>query len=54
MSLSQPIRIVLEKKHPEWPGKLTFPAASGWIAGERLMGVTLVIWANGPELCAGS
>ena len=24
--------------------------ASGWIAGESLMGVALVVWENGPEL----
>jgi hypothetical protein len=24
--------------------------ASGWIAGESLMGVTLVLWQNGPDL----
>jgi hypothetical protein len=24
--------------------------ASGWIAGESLMGVALVLWENGPEL----
>jgi uncharacterized oligopeptide transporter (OPT) family protein len=24
--------------------------ASGWIAGESLMGVLLVMWQNGPEL----
>ena len=24
--------------------------ASGWIAGESLMGVGLVMWENGPEL----
>jgi hypothetical protein len=24
--------------------------ASGWIAGESLMGVTIVIWENAPEL----
>jgi uncharacterized oligopeptide transporter (OPT) family protein len=24
--------------------------ASGWIAGESLMGVLLVVWENGPEL----
>ena len=40
----------VERKHPRWSEELTFPVASGWIAGESLMGVTLVIWANGPEL----
>jgi hypothetical protein len=30
--------------------EFTFPVASGWNAGESLMGVTLVIGENGPEL----
>jgi uncharacterized oligopeptide transporter (OPT) family protein len=38
------------KKYPERSDELTFPVASGWIAGESLMGVTLVMWENGPEL----
>jgi uncharacterized oligopeptide transporter (OPT) family protein len=37
-------------KYPERSEELTFPVASGWIAGESLMGVTLVVWENGPEL----
>src|SRR5262249_4145550 len=36
----------VEKRHPEWAEELTFPVASGWIAGESLMGVALVIWEN--------
>jgi len=39
-----------EKKYPEWAKEFTFPVASGWIAGESLMGVVLVIAAHGPEL----
>ena len=27
-----------------------FPVASGWIAGESLTGVLLVMWENGPDL----
>jgi OPT family oligopeptide transporter len=38
------------KTYPKWSEEFTFPVASGWIAGESLMGVTLVIWENGPEL----
>jgi len=38
------------KNYPERAEELTFPVASGWIAGESLMGVTLVMWENGPEL----
>ena len=40
----------VEKKHPRWAEAYTFPVASGWIAGESLMGVALVMWENGPEL----
>ncbi len=40
----------VEKKHPKWSEEFTFPVASGWIAGESLMGVGLVMWENGPEL----
>ena len=40
----------VEKQHPEWSEQFTFPVASGWIAGESLMGVTLVMWENGPDL----
>ncbi len=40
----------LQKRYPEWAEEFTFPVASGWIAGESLMGVTLVVWENGPEL----
>jgi uncharacterized oligopeptide transporter (OPT) family protein len=39
-----------ERKYPRWSEELTFPVASGWIAGESLMGVLLVMWQNGPEL----
>jgi putative OPT family oligopeptide transporter len=40
----------VQKKQPKWSEELTFPVASGWIAGESLMGVGLVMWENGPEL----
>jgi uncharacterized oligopeptide transporter (OPT) family protein len=40
----------VQKKYPRWSEELTFPVASGWIAGESLMGVALVMWENGPEL----
>jgi OPT family oligopeptide transporter len=38
------------KKRPTWSAEYTFPVASGWIAGESLTGVGLVMWENGPEL----
>jgi uncharacterized oligopeptide transporter (OPT) family protein len=40
----------VEKKRPAWAAEYTFPVASGWIAGESLMGVGLVMLENGPEL----
>jgi len=40
----------VERKRPKWSEEFTFPVASGWIAGESLMGVMLVVWENGPEL----
>jgi uncharacterized oligopeptide transporter (OPT) family protein len=40
----------LERRHPVWAEEFTFPVASGWIAGESLMGVFLVLWENGPEI----
>ena len=40
----------LEKHHPKVSEEFTFPVASGWIAGESLMGVALVMWQNAPAL----
>jgi OPT family oligopeptide transporter len=40
----------VERRRPLWAKELTFPVASGWIAGESLMGVLLVMWENGPAL----
>ncbi len=40
----------VEKTYPEWSEEFTFPVASGWIAGESLMGVTLVAVQHGPDL----
>jgi uncharacterized oligopeptide transporter (OPT) family protein len=42
----------LEKRHRQLSEELTFPVASGWIAGESLMGVALVMWENAPALLA--
>jgi uncharacterized oligopeptide transporter (OPT) family protein len=39
----------VEKRRPRW-ADLIFPVASGWIAGESLMGVGLVLWESGPDL----
>jgi hypothetical protein len=38
------------EEDPKWAAEFTFPVASGWIAGESLLGVGLVMWENGPEL----
>jgi uncharacterized oligopeptide transporter (OPT) family protein len=40
----------LETRHPRLAEEFTFPVASGWIAGESLMGVGLVMWENAPEI----
>ncbi|HYB69498.1 MAG TPA: OPT family oligopeptide transporter [Candidatus Bathyarchaeia archaeon] len=40
----------VERRHPRWAEELTFPVASGWIAGESLMGVLLVVWQTAPDL----
>jgi len=38
------------RRYARWAEELTFPVASGWIAGESLMGVVLVMWEPGPDL----
>ena len=40
----------VERRYPDWAREFTFPVASGWIAGESLMGVLLVGWEHGPQL----
>src|SRR5713101_1869714 len=40
----------VQKRHPKLSEEFTFPVASGWIAGESLMGVGIVMWENGPAL----
>jgi uncharacterized oligopeptide transporter (OPT) family protein len=42
----------LERNRPEWSKQFMFPVASGWIAGESLLGVLLIVWEHGPELIA--
>ena len=39
----------VERRYPRWSEEFTFPVASGWIAGESLMGVTIVIWGERPR-----
>ena len=38
------------RHRPQWAAEYTFPVASGWIAGESLMGVALVMAEHGPAL----
>jgi len=40
----------VERRRPQWAAEYTFPVASGWIAGESLMGVALVMAEHGPSL----
>ena len=40
----------VERRRPQWAAEYTFPVASGWIAGESLMGVALVMAEHGPAL----
>jgi len=40
----------VERRYPRWSEELTFPVASGWIAGESLMGVLLVMGETWPAL----
>ena len=40
----------VERRYPRWSEEFMFPVASGWIAGESLMGVTIVMAENGPEI----
>ncbi|MGH7332238.1 MAG: hypothetical protein ACREKS_05700 [Candidatus Rokuibacteriota bacterium] len=42
----------VERKYPASAQEFTCPVASGWIAGESLMGVLLVAGEHGPALSA--
>ena len=44
------IGLVLERRRPEVAEEFTWPVASGIVAGGSLMGVVLVMWANGPGI----
>lgn len=44
------IGLAIEKWRPKLAERYTFPVASGVIAGESLMGVTLIFWEHGPEM----
>jgi putative OPT family oligopeptide transporter len=40
----------VERRWPRQAEEFTFPVASGWIAGESLMGVGLVLWEHAGDL----
>jgi len=44
------VSLILEKVAPKWSGKYLFSIASGWIAGEALMGAGIPLIENGPEI----
>ena len=41
------IALAIERRKPKLAEEFTFPVASGIVAGGSLMGVVLVLWANG-------
>ena len=41
---------VIERRRPDMAEEFTWPVASGIVAGGSLMGVVLVMWANGPDM----
>src|SRR5262249_54491926 len=43
---------LLERRNPELAEEFTLPVASGVVAGGSLMGVALVLWANGGSILA--
>jgi putative OPT family oligopeptide transporter len=44
------VALLVERRNPKLAEELTFPVASGVIAGGSLMGVALVFWANGGDI----
>lgn len=46
------IALLFERRKPELAEELTLPLASGVVAGGSLMGVALVLWANGGSIFA--
>ena len=44
------VALLLEKRKPKLAEEFTFPVASGVVAGGSLMGVVLVLWANGGSI----
>ena len=44
------VALLLKKRKPKLAEEFTFPVASGVVAGGSLMGVVLVLWANGGSI----
>lgn len=44
------VALLVEKRQPKLAEELTLPVASGVVAGGSLMGVVLVLWANGGSI----
>ena len=44
------VALVLERRKPKLAEEFTLPVASGVVAGGSLMGVVLVLWANGGSI----
>jgi uncharacterized oligopeptide transporter (OPT) family protein len=42
--------LLLERRKPKLAEEFTLPVASGVVAGGSLMGVVLVLWANGGSI----
>jgi hypothetical protein len=41
------VALLVERRKPKLAKEFTLPVASGVVAGGSLMGVALVVWANG-------
>jgi uncharacterized oligopeptide transporter (OPT) family protein len=44
------VALLLERRKPKLAEEFTLPVASGVVAGGSLMGVVLVLWANGGSI----
>jgi uncharacterized oligopeptide transporter (OPT) family protein len=44
------VALLLDRRKPQLAEEFTFPVASGVVAGGSLMGVALVLWANGGSI----
>ena len=44
------VALLIERRKPKLAREFTLPVASGVVAGGSLMGVVLVLWANGGSI----